>query len=171
MNAITRKPTVSETALAQRQQMVTRHAAGASYQQVADALGVSRRTVIRWVTRERQAGTAALAYRSRRPQQPHPATLSSDLVERIDALRRMHPGWGPRFLRNQLTLEGITPVPAESTIRRWLRRLGYPPLRATARVPLGWTCPVPTPGESVWQIDFKEKRLPEMPAEKRGTGS
>jgi transposase len=171
MSASTRKPTSSETSLAQRQQMVSRHAAGASYQQIADALGVSRRTVMRWVTRERRAGADALAYRSRRRQQPHPATLSAARVARIDALRRAHPGWGPRLIRRQLLLDGERAVPAESPIRRWLRRLGHPSVRAAPRVPLGWRCPRPTPGESVWQIDFKEKRLPATPAEKRGTGS
>lgn len=171
MSTLLRKPTVTETSLSDRQQMVTRHAAGSSYQQIAAALGVSRRTVIRWVGRERQAGADGLAYRSRRPQQPHPARLAAEVVERIDTLRRAHPGWGPRFLRRQLDLEGVSPLPAESTIRRWLRQLGYPPLRTTPRVPLGWTCPAPTPGESVWQIDFKEKRLPETPPEKRGSGT
>jgi transposase len=171
MTASTRKPTITESSLADRQQMVARHAAGASYQQIAAALGVSRRTVIRWVTRERRAGADALAYRSRRPRQPHPATLSDERVARIDELRRAHPGWGPRLIRRQLLLDGDTTVPAESTIRRWLRRLGHRPLRAASRVALGWACPVPCPGESLWQIDFKEKRLPETPPEKRGPGS
>lgn len=170
MTMITRKPTVSETSLPDREQMVARHTAGESYQQIASAIGCSRRTVMRWVTRAERDGLAALRYRSRRPNRPHPATLAPAVVTRIDAIRRAHPGWGPRLIRHQLLLDGDTAPPAESTIRRWLRHLGHPPLRAAPSLPLGWTCPVPTPGECVWQIDFKEKRQPDMPPEKRGSG-
>lgn len=171
MTTILRKPTVSETSLSAREQMVARHAAGESYQQIADGLGCCRRTVMRWVRRADRDGVDALGYRSRRPRQPHPATLTAEVVTRIDTIRRAHPGWGPRLIRRQLDLDGAVSPPAESTIRRWLRQLGHPPLRAAPRAPLGWSCPLPTPGERVWQIDFKEKRLPQTPPEKRGSGS
>jgi transposase len=149
--------------------MVARHAAGESYQQIADRLGCCRRTVIRWVTRARREGLDALGYRSRRPPQPHPATLAPELVAHIDAIRTTHAGWGPRLIRHQLLLDGVPHPPAESTIRRWLRRLGHPPLRAPRKLPLGWRDPPPTPTDAVWQIDFKEKRLPDTPPDqKRG---
>lgn len=172
MPFVATKPTVSETSLHQRQEMVARHAAGESYQQIAEQLGCCRRTVIRWVTRARREGPEALGYRTRQPQRPHPATLEAALVARIDAIRSQHPGWGPRLIRHQLLLDGVARPPAESTIRRWLRRLGHPPLRAARRRPLGWTDPPGAAQESVWQIDFKEKRLPDTPpTQKRGPAS
>lgn len=169
MPIVAYKPTHSETSLAQRQQMVERHAAGQSYQQIADTLGCCRRTVIRWVTRARREGPVALSYHARQPHHPHPATLAPALVARIDAIRSQHAGWGPRLIRQQLLLDGLAQPPAESPIRRWLRRLGHPPLRAPRRLPLGWTGPAVAPTAAVWQIDFKEKRLPDTPsAQKRG---
>lgn len=149
------KPTVTETSLAERRAMVERHAAGESYQQIATALGWSRRTVIRWVTRERREGAAGLAYHSHRPHRPHPATVAPAIVDRIAAIRRAHPGWGARLIQHQLQIEQVDPIPHERTIQHWLGRLGFPSLRQPAAIPLGWQVPVPAADEAVWQIDFK----------------
>lgn len=110
MNTTPRKPTVRETSRTEREQMVARHTAGESYQQIADALGWCR-TVIRWVTRAEREGPVALGDRSRRPHRSPPATLAPAVVARSDAIRRAHPGWGPRLIRHQLEPAG-TPAPA-----------------------------------------------------------
>ena len=157
MEAPDRKPTTSETSLAERQTMVRRHAAGDSYATIASDLGCSRRTVIRWVTRAREDPEAVTHYHARRPHRPHPRTVPPEMVTRIDTIRRAHPGWGARLIRRHLRLDGITQPPAEGTIQRYLRALGHGPLRSADRVPLGWHCQVAVTGETSWQVDFKQK--------------
>jgi transposase InsO family protein len=54
---------------------------------VATALGVSQRTVAKWLTRYRDEGEAGLADRSSRPH-AMPAATPADVVEQVVALRR-----------------------------------------------------------------------------------
>lgn len=152
------KPTSSESSLDQREQMVVLKQAGWSYRQIAEQLGVARRTVIRWVQAERDGGSAALAYKSRRPQQPHPQTTTLEIQTAIHDLATAHPGWRARLIRGELDRRGLRPLPSEVTIRAWLRRQGHQPPAVRHHPRLGWDGAGPTtPGTVVWQLDHKEK--------------
>ncbi len=86
---------------------------------VATDMGVSVRTVAKWVVRYRAEGEAGLADRSSRPHTLHRATPPA-VVERIKALRRQ------RLPGKQIAIEaGVSPA----TVSRVLRRLGISRIR------------------------------------------
>jgi transposase InsO family protein len=86
---------------------------------VAHAMGVSLRTVAKWVARFRQEGAAGLCDRSSRPRRlyrPTPAVIA----QQIEQLRRQ------RFTGKQIAKEtGVSPA----TVSRVLKRLGISRLR------------------------------------------
>jgi transposase InsO family protein len=90
-----------------------------SVREVGRAMGVSRRTVYKWVKRYRALGVSGLEDRSSRPHRS-PRQLDVKLVRRIEQLRRR------RYtgLRIAEALEL-----AASTVSLWLRRLGLNRLR------------------------------------------
>ena len=115
--------------------------------------GISRKTGYKWLARYRDMGRAGLADRSRRPRRVRPllpAAVRDALIEE----RRAHPCWGARKLRQRLVTQGLTPVPACSTITALLHRAGLlgsnQPLGAAARN--RFEHPVPN---QLWQMDFK----------------
>ena len=86
---------------------------------VATDMGVSVRTVAKWVARYRAEGEAGLADRTSRPHTLHRATPPA-VVERIEALRRQ------RLPGKQIAIEaGVSPA----TVSRVLRRLGISRIR------------------------------------------
>jgi transposase len=89
--------------------------------EVAERLGVSRRSVHAWIARYEAGGLAALADHSHRPAGcPHQTT--PELEARICELRREHPGWGPRRIEHELARRGCEPPPSRSSIYRCLKR-------------------------------------------------
>lgn len=151
------KPTVTETSLAERQQIIQLSAEGQSAKTIAARLGCAERTVYRWRKRYREAGVAGLQPRWRRPQRPHPQTTPEHVVARIQAIRAAHPGWGARLIRRQLLSEEVAPVPNEGTIQQWLKRLGFGLVRPPVGKRLGWRPPEPPPSNARWQLDHKQK--------------
>lgn len=94
--------------------------AGASVTDVATRYGVDRRTVHRWLVRYANEGQGGLADRPTKPDRcPH--QISPEVEARIVSLRRTHPGWGPRTIRNKLRRE-LDHVPSRSSIYRCLVR-------------------------------------------------
>ena len=72
---------------------------GATVTDVALRYGVDRRTVHRWLVRYANGGLGALADRSSKPDRcPH--QISPEVDAMIVAIRRVHPGWGPRTILN-----------------------------------------------------------------------
>lgn len=154
------KPTASETSLEQRERIIALTRQGRSAGRIAAELGCSPRTVYRWRARHRRAGAAGLAYRSRRPRTRHPQTTAAATVGRIRAIRQAHPGWGARLIHRQLRLDGAAAAPSERTVHAWLGRLGFGRVRPVPSKPLGWPTPAPGPGETLWEVDFKQKGAP-----------
>lgn len=115
--------------------------------------GISRKTGYKWLARYRAAGRAGLADRSRRPRQLR-LTVPVVVQEALLADRRAHPCWGARKLRQRLVTQGLTPVPACSTITALLHRAGLlgvnQPDGPAARH--RFEHPVPN---ALWQMDFK----------------
>ncbi len=107
---------------------------GMSVTDVARRNGVTRQTVHTWLRRYANGGMAALADKSSKPEScPH--QMSSVIEARVVELRRMHPGWGPRSIRTQLSKDGFSPLPGRSSIYRTLVRhhLVEPTKRKRAR--------------------------------------
>ena len=93
---------------------------GATITDVALRYGVNRRTLHRWLIRYAAGGLGALADRSSRPDRcPH--QVDAAIEARIVALRRAHPGWGPRTILNRLRRE-LDEAPSRSAIYRALVR-------------------------------------------------
>lgn len=93
--------------------------AGLPMKVVGRQMGVSRRTVWKWVSRYRREGRAGLMDRSSRPHRI-PRRLDAKRVGRIEQLRR----------RRLTGLEIATALEmAVSTVSLWLRRLGLGRLR------------------------------------------
>jgi len=118
--------------------------AGWTYQQAAEGLGVSRRTVAKWVRRFRDAGRAGLEDRSSRPRRTPHMTAAAQIA-RIRRLRerRQLPAWA---------ISRAVGVP-RSTVSAWIRRLGLHRRRAPAAAPVQryeW----PQPGDLL-HVDIK----------------
>jgi transposase InsO family protein len=124
---------------------------GAKVTDVAIRYGVDRRTIHRWLLRYANGGLGALADRSSRPDRcPH--QIAPDIEARIVALRRAHPGWGPRTILSKLRRELGEP-PSRSAIYRCLvrHRLIEPkPRRRRLKDYKRWERSRPM---ELWQID------------------
>lgn len=91
-----------------------------SVREVGRAMGVSRRTVYKWVKRHQAEGVRGLEDRSSRPHRS-PRRLSSKHVRRIEQLRRRR--YTGLRIAEELEL-------AISTVGLWLRRIGLSRLRS-----------------------------------------
>jgi transposase InsO family protein len=93
---------------------------GAKVTDVATRYGIDRRTVHRWLVRYANEGLGALSDRSSKPDRcPH--QTAPEIEARIVALRRSHPGWGPRTILSKLRRQMDSP-PSRSSIYRCLLR-------------------------------------------------
>ncbi len=112
---------LTELSVVEQRYLAVREALdGAKVTDVATRYGVDRRTVHRWLVRYANEGLGALADRSSRPDRcPH--QIAPELEARIVALRRAHPGWGPRTILSKLRRELGEP-PSRSSIYRCLVR-------------------------------------------------
>jgi DNA-binding transcriptional ArsR family regulator len=137
-----------------REESVRRCQTGEALSTVAEALGLSYRTVRRHWRRFREQGEPGLdnAYLHCGLSGPR---FAKAIYQSALALRREHPRFGAGLIR--LRLEDRFPgqdLPSERTLNRWIREAGLQPLRGRRpRVPLNRA---KTPHE-VWQIDAKER--------------
>jgi transposase InsO family protein len=96
---------------------------GATVTDVARRYEVTRQTVHEWLRRYARHGIAGLIDRSSRPAScPH--QMPPEVEARIVAMRREHPGWGPRTILSWLEREGVEPLPGRTSIERCLKRHG-----------------------------------------------
>jgi transposase InsO family protein len=112
---------LTELSVVEQRYLAVREALdGAKITDVATRYGVDRRTVHRWLLRYANEGLGALADHSSRPDRcPH--QTPPEIEARIVALRRAHPGWGPRTIGSKLRRELDEP-PSRSAIYRCLVR-------------------------------------------------
>jgi putative transposase len=125
------------------------------------AFGVSEKTGYKWIARYHDEGPAGLADRSRAPHES-PQRVPPELIERIVALRKRHPTYGPRKLRGILQSGDATIVwPAPSTIYELLKCRGLVRRRRRSRSRgAPWDASTeglsaPTGPNDVWAADFK----------------
>jgi transposase InsO family protein len=94
---------------------------GATVTDVARRNGVARQTVHEWLRKYAAHGLSGLVDLSSKPMScPH--QMDAVVEARIVALRREHPGWGPRTLAYRLARDGVVPVPGRTSIYRCLVR-------------------------------------------------
>src|SRR6266702_1753259 len=112
---------LTELSVVEQRYLAVREALdGAKVTNVATRYGVDRRTVHRWLLRYANEGLGALADRSSRPDRcPH--QIAPSIEARIVALRRSHPGWGPRTILSKLRRELEEPPSRSSTYRCLIR--------------------------------------------------
>jgi transposase InsO family protein len=125
--------------------------------ELAARYGISRKTAYKWIDRYEAAGPAGLEDRSRAPH-AHGRAMAVDQRTAILGLRRAHPRWGPKKLRQILSeREPQALWPAVSTMGDLLRREGLSAPRQRQRYPVPRTQPLAaarTPND-VWCADFK----------------
>ena len=142
------------TVMSQRQEFVQLATqADVNFSALCRAFGLSRKTGYKWCARFLQQGPAGLEDRSRRPRRS-PRRTADDTEAVVRAWRESHPAWGGRKLAAALENDGLTAVPAPSTITAILRRHELlDPAEATKHRP--WQRFERTAPNELWQMDFK----------------
>jgi putative transposase len=136
--------------------VVTRHVA---MRTACRHFGISEKTGYKWLRRFLGGGPAALADRSHAPLvAAH--QLAPAVADAVCALRKAHPSWGARKLRQVLAAKHPAVAwPAASTITTLLKRAGYVvPRRRAVGERAAWAhTGLTTAGapNDVWAADFK----------------
>ena len=150
-------PWRESTVMEERLRFVARRLEGESMTALCREFGISRKTGHKLFARWKAHGLEALADRPRKPGRVA-NRLPMPVEATIVALRRAHPGWGARKLRELLRRrlgEGVA-VPARSTIHAVLDRHGLVE-HARARRPraTGTALSAPAAANDLWCCDFK----------------
>jgi transposase InsO family protein len=143
---------LAELSVVEQRYLAVREALdGAKITDVALRYGVDRRTIHRWLVRYANEGLGALADRSTKPDRcPH--QTPPEVEARIVALRKAHPGWGPRTILSKLRRELDEP-PSRSAIYRCLvrhRLIEQKPRKRRAKDYRRWERSRPM---ELWQMD------------------
>jgi transposase InsO family protein len=126
---------------------------GAPVTEVAGRYGVSRQTVHRWLRRYAKAGLAGLVDRPPTPKScPH--QMTPEVEAAVVAMRRAHPGWGPRTIGHQLAQAGVVAVPGRSSIYRALVRHGLIDPKARKRRRSDYRRWERSRSMELWQMDI-----------------
>ena len=127
---------------------------GLSIRELCRRFRVSAPTAYKWMKRFAHEGMAGLEDRSHRPHH-QPRRSSAELEQRVLALRRKYPVWGPRKLRKLLSDAMPAALPSVSTVSAILRRhnllaAGAPAGDGAAHRRFEYAAP-----NELWQMDFK----------------
>jgi transposase InsO family protein len=126
---------------------------GATVTEVARRHGVARQTVHVWLRAYAAEGLRGLADRSSRPGScPH--QMDAVVEARIVAMRREHPGWGPRTIRTWLEREEVCPLPGRTSIERCLIRHGLVTPQARKRKRSDYRRWERSRAMELWQMDI-----------------
>lgn len=127
--------------------------ATANIRELCRRFGISPTTGYKWLGVYSEAGAAGLVDRSRRPLSS-PTRTTAELEAKVLEVRAEHRAWGGRKIRRVLENEGITSVPAASTITAILRRHGAldGPGTGEPRAFMRFEHAAPN---DLWQMDFK----------------
>lgn len=140
----------------QRLMVVREHEEGASITELAESLGVARKTIYKWLERYEQQGLSGLKDLSRRPHES-PTQVSEEVVGAIVAARQRWK-WGPRKLLAKLRQQDQEREwPAISTIAGVLKAKGLV-VNRKRRVHTPVQKPPYAPAcepNDVWCTDFK----------------
>lgn len=125
----------------------------ANIRRLCRRFSIAPATGYKWLSRYRAGGRGALVDHSRRPVSS-PDRTPAALEELVLAVRLAHPAWGGRKIRRVLQDDGVSGVPAASTITAILRRHGKldGPGAQAARSFRRFEHAAPN---DLWQMDFK----------------
>jgi putative transposase len=128
----------------------------ATFAELCERYGVSRKTGYKWVDRYELIGPRGLEDQSRRPH-VCPTATRLPIVEQLLALRRSHPSWGAKKLLSVLRKRGIAGLPGRSTCCDLLKRHGLVTSARRRKYPghPGRPPNGPTEPNDIWTADFK----------------
>src|SRR5262245_1924896 len=128
----------------------------ASFGELCQRYGVSRKTGYKWLARYDELGTRGLEDLSRRPHSC-PTATPLPVVEQLLGLRRSHPNWGAKKLLAVLARRGVTALPGRSTCCDLLKRHGLVIRPRRRKYPGHPGRPLSRLSEpnGVWTADFK----------------
>jgi transposase InsO family protein len=127
---------------------------GVNRRELCRRFQISPRVGYKWLQRYAQAGVSGLEDRSRRPHHS-PARTAAEMEAAVIRERLNSDGcWGGRKLGRVLSDQGVSEVPAPSTITGILRRHGLLNLQLSAQ-PRIWQCFEREAPNQLWQMDFK----------------
>lgn len=117
---------------------------------------ITRKTGYKWIERYETAGAVGLEDRSRAPLS-HPNAIETAMEDRIVEARAMHPLWGARKIRALLERQGVSKMPATSTIGLVLKESGLTLSHKRRRGAHPNAIPITDAGEpnQIWSADFK----------------
>ena len=132
----------------------------ANIRQLCGRFGIGPATAYKWLHRFEAQGLLGLEELSRRPHHS-PTRTTAELEQLVINLRKKHPAWGCRKLRQRLLVLGHQVVPSPSTITAILRRHQLLDPKESAKHQAFQRYERATPNE-LWQMDFKgEFKLPQ----------
>ena len=141
-----------------RQEFLAEYSSGQwTMTELCQIYGISRPTGYEVVRRHEREGEAGLEDHSRAPRR-HPNQTPAKIEQQVLQLRRQHPRWGPRTLRQRLSdLDQRTRWPAASTMGAMLDREGLTLHRRKRRRTPPYTQPLAqaTEPNRLWCADFK----------------
>jgi transposase InsO family protein len=112
---------------------------------------ISRKTGYKWLNRENQG--LGLEDQSRRPQHSK-YQIGGEMEKLLLDMRRKHPAWGGKKIRQALLNKGREGIPASSTITEVLRRNGFIDEQESLKHRAFQRFEYAAPNE-LWQADFK----------------
>lgn len=118
--------------------------------------GISPRVGYKWKQRFLSEGLAGMGNQSRRPQ-CSPEQLQEAVIFELVHLKRRHPHWGPRKIR-ELYLRQHHRAPSESSVKRVLERCGLTQKRRIRRIGQSARIAGARKAEApndLWTVDFK----------------
>lgn len=125
-----------------------------SFSELCRRHGISRKTGYKWISRYDSEREGGLEDRSRRPKKS-PKRTSEKMEGLVLAIRRAHPSWGGRKIRQVLLNDGVEgPLPAPSTVSNILRRSGLLGAGTREGVATYQRFERSEPND-LWQMDFK----------------
>src|SRR5438093_4635578 len=129
---------------------------GCTVAETCERWGISRQTYYRYRRRYRLWGEQGLEDLSRAPFHS-PRQIDPELEDTIGRMRKDHPRWGARTIRNYLRRQGVDP-PAISTIHQALRRASLiaDQPRKRPKATKRFVRPVPN---DLWQMDAMAVKL------------
>lgn len=126
---------------------------GSNMSQLCREFGISRKTGYKWLHRYQQGGVANLEDRSRRPHRS-PKRTEPHIERVVLSVRRQHPVWGGRKIRQRMVNLGYEQVPSASTITAILARHNQIDPEESQKRKAYQRFEMAQPNQ-LWQMDFK----------------
>lgn len=141
----------------ERFKLIADYLSGDRVTELADAYGISRKTVYKWIERYSQYGPDGLKELDRAPIN-HPNQTTEHIIALLVEAKLRHLHWGPEKLLDFLTTQQPQiKWPAVCTAEKWLKRHGLVKKRRLRKQVPAYsepflTCDAPN---KVWSADYK----------------